>query len=109
MVHEQEGLCPYTVEVLLSRLVNFYWASERALSRSAFSYVDQCGRCRVVHAQTRKCQGDALSPRVFMWWTERDMRGTSYRQGMDRHGWPDIEIGSLDYLMSQGGGHYDSS
>jgi hypothetical protein len=21
---------------------------------------------------------------------------------MDRHGWPDIEIASLDYLMSQG-------
>jgi hypothetical protein len=30
------------------------------------------------------------------------MRGTSYRQGMDRHSWPDLEIASLDYLIDHG-------
>jgi hypothetical protein len=30
------------------------------------------------------------------------MRGKNYRQGMDRHDWPDIEIASLDYLIDQG-------
>jgi hypothetical protein len=30
------------------------------------------------------------------------MRRKNYRQGMDRHDWPDIETASLDYLISEG-------
>jgi hypothetical protein len=30
------------------------------------------------------------------------MRGKNFRQGMDRHNWPDIEIASLDFLISEG-------
>lgn len=30
------------------------------------------------------------------------MRGQSYWQGMDRHGWPEIKVASLDFLIDQG-------
>jgi hypothetical protein len=61
----------------------FAWQEGRAATFSSYAY--SCCRFSVLTG-----------------WRERDIRGKNYRQGIGQADWPDIEIASLDYLISEG-------